>query len=139
MFHESPASIPREQGVLNENTESSYHRRHNHTAPFHRPSPTRWVLLYLAHERYHFLCSVIDCLLLGKDLQGTRLNHSFHYLHVYMFCLVLFFGHAYSKQKFWGQGSNTYHSSDLSHSSNNAGSLTTRPEWNSYNILLLTF
>ena len=35
-----------------------------------------------------------------------------------------FFGYTQGMQKFLGQGSNLCHSSDLSHSSDNAGSLT---------------
>ena len=51
-----------------------------------------------------------------------------------------FFGHNCSMWKFPGRVSNPHHSSDPNHSSNNAGSLTTRPPGNSwYNILILVF
>ena len=39
--------------------------------------------------------------------------------------------------KFLGQGSNLHHSGDLSHSSDHAGSLTSRPPGNIYNSVLL--
>ena len=38
--------------------------------------------------------------------------------------LIIIFGHVHSMWKFLGQGSNLYYSSDLSHCSDNAGSLT---------------
>ena len=60
--------------------------------------------------------------------------------HFWIFVLLLFlgggvclflFGHAYGMWKFLGQGSNPCHSSDPSHHSNSAGTLTTRPPGNS--------
>ena len=43
------------------------------------------------------------------------------------FIFFFFFGCACSMQKFPGQGSNQYHSNDLTHSSDNARSFTARP------------
>ena len=39
--------------------------------------------------------------------------------------------------KFLGQGLNPHQSSDLSHSSDNAGSLAAEPPWNSTDIFLI--
>ena len=46
-----------------------------------------------------------------------------------------FFSHTHSMQKFLSWGSNPCHSTDLSHSSDNAGSLTFRPPGNSHPYL----
>lgn len=47
------------------------------------------------------------------------------------FVLFFFFDCAHGMLKFPGQGSNSRHSSDPSHSGDNARSLTTRPPGNS--------
>ena len=46
------------------------------------------------------------------------------------FFFFFFFAHAFGIQKFPGEGLNLHHSNDPSHSSNNTGSLTTRPQGN---------
>ena len=46
--------------------------------------------------------------------------------------IELFFGCTHSMQKFPGQGSDSCHSSNLSHGSNNARSLTAKPLGNSW-------
>jgi len=50
---------------------------------------------------------------------------------------VFVFGYARCMWNILGQGSNPYHTSDLSHSSDDAGSLTARPPGNSKGVLFL--
>ena len=47
---------------------------------------------------------------------------SFYYYYYFIF-IYLFFGHAFSIQRFLGQGLNPSHSRDLSYSGDSAGSL----------------
>ena len=61
-----------------------------------------------------------DSLLLLLIIKMWRKKES----HVFSLSLSLFFGSAYSTQKFLGQGSNPCHSSNLRHSSDNTRSLT---------------
>ena len=51
------------------------------------------------------------------------------FLFFYLFSDWLFFGYAHGMQKSWGQGLNPCHSSDLSHNSDNTGSLTCCATW----------
>jgi len=44
---------------------------------------------------------------------------------------TIFFGHTHGRWKFWAQGLNLHHCSDLSHSSDNVGSLIPKPSENS--------
>ena len=55
-------------------------------------------------------------LIWGSNLESQR--------HSVLFLFVCFFGCVHSMQKFWGQGSNPYHSSNQIHSSGNARPLT---------------
>ena len=56
---------------------------------------------------------------------------------VYLMCLSLsVFGCTHGTWKFLGQGLNLCHSRDPSHSSDNAGSLTTRLSGNSWRVFL---
>ena len=67
----------------------------------------------------------------------TPLFSSFLFLFFFFFFFffVLFcFGHPWSMQKFQGQESNLCHSSDLSHSSGNVGSLT---HWATMELIIL--
>ena len=51
----------------------------------------------------------------------------FYIFPCWVFCFGIFFfffGHAHRMQRFWGQGSNSHHSSDPSHNSDRAWSLT---------------
>ena len=54
-----------------------------------------------------------------------------HYVLGMIMNIRIFFGHACDIWAFLGQGSKWSHNSNLSHSSNNAESLTTRPQVNS--------
>ena len=68
-------------------------------------------------------------------------SHQFLYLQIFLACLLVqttaiahwhyFFGHTHGRWKFWAQGLNLHHCSDLSHSSDNVGSLIPKPSENS--------
>ena len=86
----------------------------------------------------HHLNSVSQTpLIYGHLLKGKTLFQiptvDSHYFYFIGFILVFFFGLVHYMWKCPSQGSNPCHSSDLSHSSDSARSLTARPPGNSLN------
>ena len=73
------------------------------------------------------------CRVPGSVLEAgeTAMNKTKIPVHLELTFFFFFFGRACGIRKFLSQGSNLQHSSDLSHSRNNARSLTAEPPGNS--------
>ena len=88
-----------------------------------KPHDMSWVVIYfLLHFLILHRIGIISFLIfLNRIHQWSHL--SWHFICLQIVCLFVF-GHAHGMWKFPGQGSNTQHSSDTSHCSDNARSLT---------------
>jgi len=85
---------------------------------FHMAHPPHFFFYnFPFHLQFHFLlCHVQPRLRIENELFQSTI-----YVFIYLF---IYLGHAGGMRKFSGQGSNLWHISDLSHSSDNARSLT---------------
>ena len=88
-------------------------------------------------QPYHLFYGVISAIA-EMDQFLTPLALSFQLYAKKLNFYLIFCGHAHGMWKFPGQGLNLYHSSDLSHCGDNAGSLTTTPPGKSPDILFNT-
>ena len=102
----------------------------------------------IPREVSHFLYVSLPTHFLFKTISNIEKSCKFrrttHLLFIQIHQFFFFFGCTHDVQKFPGRGSNLHHSINLSHSSDSARSLTTRPSgnappiWNTWNILSLS-